>query len=92
MTARDYIAELACATGRPLTYHPQPVLRSALVEGAKWGVKRLGGHRAARTTLRDLRSRGLVARFDTDREKSDLGWQPVADRAGFLAEAFAGVA
>jgi nucleoside-diphosphate-sugar epimerase len=90
LSAREYVAELAAATGRPLAYHPQAVGWTALVEGGKWGIKRLSGRRTERTTLRDLRSRGLVARFDTSRERAELGWRPVADRARFLAEAFAG--
>lgn len=91
LSARDYIAELGRATGRPLVYRPQSVPWKACVESAKWGVKRLGRQSATRTTLRDLRSRGLVARFDTEREKAQLGWQPVAERARFIAEAFAAV-
>jgi predicted dehydrogenase/nucleoside-diphosphate-sugar epimerase len=91
LTAREYVAELARATRRPLTYHPQSAYPSALVEGVKWSVKCLGRRRADRTTLHDLRSRGLVARFDTRREKSELDWRPAADRAHFLAEAFADV-
>ena len=62
--------------------------RIAAVEAAKWGVKRLGGRRTSRTTLRDLRSRGLVSPFDTGLEKSQLRWKPVTDPARFLAEAF----
>lgn len=92
LSARDYLADLARATGRPLVFHPQSASRTALVEGAKWAIKRAGGRGAVRTTLRDLRSRGLVARFDTRREQAELGWRPVADRDRFLAEAFAGAA
>lgn len=91
LSARDYLASLARATGRPLVYHPRSAYWNAVVEGGKWAVKRAGGRRAARTTLRDLRSRGLAARFDTRRERAELAWNPVADRERFLAEAFADV-
>jgi predicted dehydrogenase/nucleoside-diphosphate-sugar epimerase len=92
LSAREYIAELARTTGRPLFFHPRSARWSAVVETAKWGVKRTGRRSAERTTLRDLRSRGLVAAFDTGQEKAELGWRPVADRPTFLAEAFAGMA
>ena len=34
----------------------------------------------------------MVRTIDTEQERMDLGWKPVADRARFLAEAFADVA
>jgi nucleoside-diphosphate-sugar epimerase len=91
LAARDYIAALAAATGRPLRFRPERTRWLAAVEAGKWAIKRVGGRRAARTTLYDLRSRGLAAAFDTTLEKDRLGWRPEADRARFLARAFAGV-
>jgi nucleoside-diphosphate-sugar epimerase len=92
LDARTYVAALARATGRPLRYHPQSPSWIGLVEASKWAVKRIGGRRAARSTWRDLRSRGLVTAFDTTTEKEALGWRPETDPQRFLARAFAGSA
>ena len=88
--ARRYIAALAEATGRPLRYHPQSPRWTAVVEAGKWGIKRVAGRRTARTTLRDLRSRGLVTPFDTTTEKTALDWRPESDPQRFFERAFAG--
>lgn len=88
LTAREYIAALAEATGRPLVFHPQSVRRLYAVELAKWLVKRTAGRAAPAPSLHDLRSRGLTARFDTAETRRALGWRPVADRATFLRSAF----
>ena len=60
------------------------------IEIAKWGIKRLGGRAVPKPSLRDLKSRGLTAAFDTTAEKRLLDWHPVADRAEFIAGAFKG--
>ncbi len=88
-SARAWVSALAQVTGRPLRYHPRSPRTIAAVEAAKWLTKRLGGRSAPRTSLHDLRSRGLVARFATDAVKARLGWRPVSDPAAFLREAFA---
>ncbi len=88
--ARGYIAELGARLRRPLRYHPQRVHWLYGVEVGKWGVKRLGGRRdAACTSLRDLKSRGLVTPFDTSDDKQRLDWQPEADPERFYVRAFA---
>ncbi|MGC8476480.1 MAG: NAD-dependent epimerase/dehydratase family protein [Acetobacteraceae bacterium] len=87
--ARDYIAELARALRRPLRFHPQSPERLWLVELGKWMVKRAGGRRPPWPSLRDLRSRGMAARFDCADAQRDLGWVPVADPAVFHAQAIA---
>jgi predicted dehydrogenase/nucleoside-diphosphate-sugar epimerase len=85
LTAREYIAELGGALGRPLRFHPQTAAKLALIEAAKWLIKLSSGSRsAARPTYRDLRSRGLRASFDCSDAKQALGWSPVADRATFV--------
>lgn len=86
-SARHYLDELARALGRPLTFHPQPLWRQHLLEFGKWAVKRMGGRSVPPPSLRDLRSRGLLARFDTTDAERDLGWRPVADPAVFRARA-----
>lgn len=86
-SARQYLAELSLATGRPFAFHPYPVWRRQLVELGKWAIKRASGRRASLPSLRDLRSRGLLARFDTSDAERDLGWRPVTDPAVFRARA-----
>ena len=83
--AEHYIADLRDALGRPLHFHRQTVNRLYAVEWAKWVLKRLGGRRVPPPSKRDLRSRGLYARFDITAEKQELGWQPNADAARFKA-------
>ncbi len=85
--ARRYIRSLAEAVGRPLCYHGQSVNRLYAVEWAKWVLKRLGGRKVPPPSLRDLRSRGLFARFDCTTEERDLNWQSQADEARFEARA-----
>lgn len=86
-SAREYIAELARALGRPLRFHAQAAERLWLVEFGKWAVKRAGGRRTSFPSLRDLRSRGMAATFDCTDAKRDLGWEPVADPSVFRARA-----
>jgi hypothetical protein len=55
------------------------------VEWSKWLLKRMLGRRdAGIPSHHDLRSRGLVACFDTSDVKAALGWQPEADKARFI--------
>lgn len=89
LTAREFIAELARATGRPLRFHPQwPSLLWAQ-DLAKWVIKRVGGRRSPVPSRREILSRGLIARFDCTDAKRDLAWHPEADRAAFIREAIA---
>lgn len=88
LTAREYIADLGRALGRPLKFHPQSLIRQQAGEIAKWAVKRAAGRRVPFPSYSDLKSRGLVAPFDTSTEKHLLGWTPVSDAAEFRARAF----
>ncbi len=87
LSAREFVAELARATGRPLRFHPQRPTQLWLEDIGKWVVKRAGGRRAPMPPKRDFLSRGLAARIDCADAKRDLGWQPVSDRAVFIREA-----
>ena len=87
LSAREYIAELARATSRPLRFHPQRPLLLWFEELGKWGVKRVTGRNVQRPSYRDLLSRGLLAQFDCEDAKRELGWQPVSDRQRFVERA-----
>jgi nucleoside-diphosphate-sugar epimerase len=90
LTAREYIQELGDALGRPLRYHPRPVLWLYGIEWLKWLVKRaVARGDATIPSYRDLKSRGLVACFDTSDVKMALGWQPEASKPSFIAQALA---
>lgn len=82
-SAREYLTDLAAALGRPITFHPQAVWRQQAIELGKWAIKRVGGRPAPLPSLRDLRSRGLVARFETSDVEAALDWHPVTDAARF---------
>jgi predicted dehydrogenase/nucleoside-diphosphate-sugar epimerase len=82
-SAREFLAALAQATGRPLRFHPSGPSRIWAQEFAKWAVKRVGGRRTPLPSRHDILSRGLAAGFDCADAKRDLGWSPVADPAVF---------
>jgi predicted dehydrogenase/nucleoside-diphosphate-sugar epimerase len=88
LTAREYFAELREALGRPIRYHPQWPAWLQAVEIGKWLVKKAIGRKDAPfPSWRDLRSRGLVARFDCQDLAHATGWRPLADRAEFVRRA-----
>jgi nucleoside-diphosphate-sugar epimerase len=87
LTAREYVAELATATGRPLQFHGQWTTKLYLIELMKWVIKQAAGKRGPRTTLYDLRSRGLIASFDCSAAQEKLRWRPEQDRAAFVKRA-----
>lgn len=87
LSARDYMEELSRALARPLVFHGRSVLRMQGIEISKWIIKRLGGRSVAFPSARDLRSRGMPARFDTIQTEAVLNWRPVADRALFIERA-----
>lgn len=88
-SAREFIADLAAATGRPLRFHPQWPTQLWLEEVAKWLVKRVGGRAVPLPSRRDILSRGLMAPLDCSDARRDLGWIPVSDPAVFRREAIA---
>ena len=90
LNAREYIDLLANATGRPLQFHSQSVLKLYSVEVFKTLIKKAGGRRGPWPSLRDLKSRGLAAKFDIEDARRDLGWVPVRDRTKFTALCFGG--
>ncbi|MFN7926621.1 MAG: Gfo/Idh/MocA family oxidoreductase [Blastocatellia bacterium] len=85
-SAQEYMQSLSATLGRPVRFYPQSVLKLQLIEIGKWIIKRATGRRDAPfPSYRDLKSRGLVAPFDTSDAKRDLQWQPAQDAQEFLA-------
>jgi predicted dehydrogenase/nucleoside-diphosphate-sugar epimerase len=89
MSAREYIELLGTYQKRPLKFHPRSPTRLWAEDALKWMVKRIAGRKVPLTSIRDLRSRGMVARFDCSDAKADLGWQPEFDRGKFIQKAIA---
>jgi predicted dehydrogenase/nucleoside-diphosphate-sugar epimerase len=84
LSARDYIAALGAALGRPLVFHPQSPGTMYWSEVMKWGIKRVGGRKVALPSKRDLLSRTMAATLDCADVKAALGWTPVSDRETFI--------
>lgn len=86
--ARRYTEELANATGRPLTFHGSSAALLYADEWLKWSVKKIAGRKSVATpSMRDIKSRGMVAKIDTSAEKELLDWVPCADETDFRARA-----
>jgi nucleoside-diphosphate-sugar epimerase len=88
LNAREYIDRLAKVTGRPLRYHPQSVLKLYAIEMGKSAIKKATGRTDPWPSLRDLKSRGLPARFDCSEACRALSWSSVRDREQFLKSGF----
>jgi predicted dehydrogenase/nucleoside-diphosphate-sugar epimerase len=85
LSAREYIEELAKATGRPIVFHAQSPGLMYFSELGKWALKRIGGRKVAVPSKRDLLSRAMAATMDCSDVKAALNWVPVSDRETFLA-------
>jgi len=88
-SAREYIAQVAAVSRRPLRFVPSSPTGLWLAEMGKWIIKRVTGRAVPRPYRRDLLSRGLPAQFDISDVKRDLNWQPVSDPAVFHQQAVA---
>jgi len=82
-TAREYVAALGKASGRPYQFHPQATWWLWTVECGKYWIKWLARRPAERPSLRDFRSRAFRSPLNAADVKNDLKWQPVADKKTF---------
>lgn len=87
LSAFEYIAVLGSAMERPLKFHSQSTLKLQAVEIAKWLIKSAAGRAAGFPSYYDLKSRGMVARFDCSDARRDLNWKPIDDREEFIRRA-----
>jgi predicted dehydrogenase/nucleoside-diphosphate-sugar epimerase len=84
-TASAIIADvLKAELGRPLKFHPQMVWFQQAIELGKWLIKKAGGKKVLKPSMRDLLSRGMPAQFDTSDTERALNWTPVKDHATFI--------
>jgi len=87
ITARDYVTELARASGAWIDVRSRSALRYFCNDLTKYLVKVLVRHPGRRLpSYRDWAARGQYARFECGKAKRLLGWQPVNDRATLLRE------
>ncbi len=88
LSARAVVAEFARSTGRPIVFHPRPILLSYWMEVGKYLVKKLGGRPDAEfPSLHDLRCRALDVRFSCELARERLGWKPTEDAEELLDKA-----
>ncbi|MSP15158.1 MAG: NAD-dependent epimerase/dehydratase family protein [Myxococcales bacterium] len=88
LTARDWVAQLRERLGRDFVFHPQAIWSWFAEEYFKYAVKKAIRKPGAQPpSWTDLATRAAARRFDNSRPKQELGWQPVADRAQFMARA-----
>ncbi len=86
LTAREWVELLRNRLHRDFQFHPESITRWYLEELFKYAVKlaiRKPGAEAP--SFRDLATRSAARPFDNTAPKRELGWQPIADRAAFLA-------
>ena len=87
ISAEEYVRELRAATSRPIEFHTSSLWWMQLVDIFKWGVKLAARKKPnAFPSYRDLKTRALLASFDTSEAREVLGWTPCADRERFLQE------
>jgi predicted dehydrogenase/nucleoside-diphosphate-sugar epimerase len=84
MSARNYLNELKSTLGRPLKFHPQSVWVQQGIELGKWLIKKAGGKKVPKPSMRDLLSRGMPAQFDTSDTEKALNWSPIKDHDVFV--------
>lgn len=85
LNAREYIAELGKALGRKLCFVPQSLIKIQSIEIFKWLIKVIFQRKnVSFPSLRDLKSRGMVANFHCQDLKEDIGWQPESNKDIFI--------
>lgn len=86
LTAREWVELLRAQLHRDFRFHPESITRWYLEEFLKYAVKKaIRKPGAEPPSWRDLATRAAARGFDNARPKAELGWQPIAERAAFLA-------
>ncbi len=82
LSAQEYLDELDRSGGIKIQRHATPILHFYLLDMMKWVVKMAVRHPERQMpTWRDWETRTQRAYFDCTAAKTELGWQPVTDRA-----------
>lgn len=85
LSAREYVHELALATGRPFHFHPAPLPLVQAADIVKWGVKvAIRRPENPFPSYRDLATRAFRTELDCTGAKDALGWRPEGDRERFV--------
>ena len=88
LSARQCVAEIARASGRPIAFHPRGLALSQALELGKWLVKKAGRRADVEfPSWRDLKARALVPPFTSRTAREVLGWKPLEEREAFLEAA-----
>lgn len=87
ISAEKWMSEVATRLQRPIKYHPSHIRVLWLEEVGKWLIKKVVGRPAGTPSIRDFRSRAMLARLDCSDACKDLNWSPEQSRESFLDRA-----
>lgn len=88
LSAEEFVQRVAERSRRNFRFYPQSPRKVYAVEMLKWVLKAMARKpENLGPSLRDLRSRALLAPFDCSGAKRVLGWKPTDRLEVFLAEA-----
>jgi predicted dehydrogenase/nucleoside-diphosphate-sugar epimerase len=87
LSAREYVAETAQATGSAIDATPTPIWRFYLFDALKELAKHAIGHpNRRRPSYRDWDCRSHRARYDNRMTREVLGWKPAGTREAIVAD------
>ncbi len=91
LSARGWFDAIAAQTGTRIAVAGGNLTAFWAGDQVKYALKRyvMGRKGATRGSLRDWRSRAHLAQFSNRAACDDMGWQPEADKARFIARAIA---
>ena len=86
LSAREYVAETAAASGTRISAVVNPIWRFFALDAAKETVKHLIRHPNRRTpSYRDWDSRAHRSRYDNRKTRETLGWKPAGTREALVS-------